>query len=304
MEIKLFNVEDIKERFALLLAKLHDAGFLLDYINDAMIKSPFFDCFENNDINDFMTLSFETISEKVFGKEVIYNYSHEYVNRYYWAGLSIMDIMLNCQIPLKRILLIMPIKEIAASFDIYHEMHPSQFIDHYLELESERSLFKIIRNDKELSISKINYLTDIKIPLLKYFDYSNSTLLSTSFSNLIKLSKLFDVSIDVFKSKSTFIPYSNTIIYSKDFMPILVKNIAEYYGVSKEVTTIDKYLEDKEIKRLLEKYKAVVDVSNPFGIIYITSNRIVRKYLSKEEFRFIYLKSINTLKNNIDILLF
>ena len=47
MEIKLFDASDIKERFALLIAKLHDAGFLLDYINEVMVKSSFFDCFDH-----------------------------------------------------------------------------------------------------------------------------------------------------------------------------------------------------------------------------------------------------------------
>ena len=306
MEIKHFNSELVKERFALLIAKLHDASFLTDFINDVIIKSPFFDCFENNDLTDFMTLSFETITEKYFGKEVVYDYSHNLINAYYWAGLSIMEIMMNLEIPLKRILIVMPLKEIVALYEPYHEMHPEQFLKHYQELENQRSVLKLLRNDANLSISKISYLTNIKSSLLNIIDNSNATLFGTSFSNLTKLSRLFNVSISVFKKKTSYVPYSSLIINSKTAEPILVKYILTYFNFSSgdKITITKNYLEDKEIKNLLKHYKVVVDLSNPFGVLYISSNRINRKYLTKEEFSFIYLKTIDELKLQVEGLLF
>lgn len=304
MEIKLFDANDVKERFALLLAKLHDAGFLLDYINQVIVKSPFFDCFENNELTGFMNKSIETITKEVFGKEVIYNYSHNMINPYYWAGLSIMEIMMNINVPIKRILLIMPLKEIVGCFDVYHEMHPKQFVDHYLELENKRSLFRILRNEKDLSISKISALTGIKKSLLQYFDYSSSTFLATSFSNLNKLSRLFDVSLDVFKKNSNYIPYSSSIIFSKDYKSIFIKNIADYYGGKQNITAIDKYIDNKEARKLLNQHQIIVDISNPFGVIYISSNRIIRKYLNKEEFMFLYCNFIEVIKTKTAGLVF
>lgn len=306
MEIKYFDSEQVKEKFALLLAKLHDAAFLTDYINDVIIKSSFFDCFENNNLNDFMTLSFETITEKYFGKEVVYDYSHNLINAYYWAGLRIMDIMMNLEIPLKRILIVLPLKEIVGLYEPYHEMHPDQLLQHYQELESQRSVLKTLRKAANLSIVKINYLTDIKIPLLNIIDNSNATLFGTSFSNLTKLARLFNVSISVFKKKTSYVPYSSIIINSKNNEPILVKNILAYFNfsTSDNIFITRNYLDEKEIKNLLKQYKAVVDLSNPFGILYKASNRINHKYLTKEEFTFIYLKTINELRLQIEGLLF
>lgn len=209
MEIKFFEAPVIKEKFALLIAKLHSAGLLTDYINDTIIKSPFFDCFEKNDLEDFATLSFESITKAVFKKEVVYDYSLNYVNSYYWAGLSVMSIVMNLGMPLKRALLIMPLKEIVGAFDIYHEMHAEQFLNRYLELENERSLLKILRSSADLSVSKVSYLTGIKSSLLNLLDRSNDALFGTSLSNLAKLSQLFDISIDVFKRKSSLVPFSH-----------------------------------------------------------------------------------------------
>ena len=306
MEIKFFDAELVKERFATLLSKLHDAEFLTDYINDVIVKSPFFDCFENNNLIDFMTLSFETIAEKYFGKEVVFDYSHNLINEYYWAGLTIMEVMMNLEIPLKRILIVMPLREIVTLYEPYHEMHPMQFLRHYQEIEDQRNILKVLRNEANLSISKISYLTGIKAPLLNIMDNSNATLFATSFSNLTKLANLFNISISVLKKKTSFVPYSFSLLNSKTVEPILVNIILNYFNATSndKHVVIHNYMEDKDIKNLLKEYKVVVDLSNPYGILYISSNRINRKYLTEEEFSFLYIKTIDELRLIVDGLLF
>ena len=306
MEIKFFDAELVKERFATLLSKLHDAEFLTDYINDVIVKSPFFDCFENNNLIDFMTLSFETIAEKYFGKEVVFDYSHNLINEYYWAGLTIMEVMMNLEIPLKRILIVMPLREIVTLYEPYHEMHPMQFLRHYQEIEGQRNILKVLRNEANLSISKISYLTGIKAPLLNIMDNSNATLFATSFSNLTKLANLFNISISVLKKKTSFVPYSFSLLNSKTVEPILVNIILNYFNATSndKHVVIHNYMEDKDIKNLLKEYKVVVDLSNPYGILYISSNRINRKYLTEEEFSFLYIKTIDELRLIVDGLLF
>lgn len=306
MENRFFDTSDVKEKFALLISKLNEAGFLLDYINDTIIKSPFFDCFENNDLQDFMTLSFETITEKVFGKEVAYSYNHNHVNPYYWAGLNVMNIMMNYKIPLKRLLIVMPLKEIVDCFDLFHEMNEIQFCEYYVKIEKERNVLKTLRNEFDLSLSKISFLTELKPSLLNLIDKSNETLFSTSFRNLNRLSDLFNVSIDVFKKESNYLPYSSFMIRGNDLKPILLKNMLKYYGFNEtsKLITVDGYLSDKEIRDLLSINEVVVDLSNPFGVIYISSRRIVRKYMINSEFAFIYKKSIEELKTQVNALLF
>ena len=288
------------------MAKLHRAGLLADYINETIIKSPFFDCFEKNDIEDFVTFSFEQITKEVFKKEAIYDPSLNYIDDYYWAGLNIMNIMMNLSVPLKRILITMSLKEAVGAFELYHEMHVRKFLDHYLELESQRSVLKVLRNEQGFSIANIAYLTCIKQSLLKLYDASNNALFGASFSNLIKISTLFGVSIDAFKRKSTYAPFSQFILQSKVFRPLLIDAILRYFNVKDGVSyiLIDHYIEDKEIRKLLGDYKTIVDLSNPFGVIRMSSNRINRKYLSKAEFYFVYQMTIEKLRAHTDDLIF
>lgn len=298
MEFRFFEASSVKERFALLLAKLHHVGFLTDYINDTIVASPFFDCFEKNDIAEFMTLSDESVTKAVFHKEVIYDHSLHYLDEYYWAGLNVMNVMMNLGVPLKRILGIMPLKGIVGAYEIYHEMHPGRFLEHYLELENERSLLKTLRNDQGYSIPNIAYLTGIKTSALNLYDRSNAALFGASFANLTKLSILLGISIDAFRKKSTFVPFSLYLMQNKDFETILVDSILGYFNVKEGTKSIviDHYLNEKEIRKLLGDHKVIVDLSSPFGIIRISSNRICRKYLSEEGFLLAFHSATEKLK--------
>ena len=306
MEIRFFEASTVKERFALLISKLHRVGLLLDYINDAIVQSPFFDCFEKNQIDDFMTKSDENISKEVFRKDVIFDPSENYIDEYYWAGLSVMNVMMNLGVPLKRILVIMPLKEVVGAYPIFHEMHDERFLGHYRERENERGLLKAFRNERHLSIPDIAYLTGIKASLLNLYDRSNAAVFGASFSNLTKLAILFGISIDVFRKESTFAPFSQYILQSKVFEPILVEGILRYFNVKDGTSyvVIDHYLEEKKIRQLLNEYKVIVDLSNPFGIIRVSSNRLNRKYLSKEGFLFIHKAAIAKLKEQTKGLIF
>ena len=301
-----FDCELVKERFALLLSKLHEAGLPSEYIGQVITESSFFDCFEKNDLDSFLSLSLEKITSDVFGKDVVYDYSSKSGDPYYWAGLIIMSVMMNLRIPLKRILIIMPLPEIVNCFALYHEMNDEQFLEHFVSAQKERSLLKIIRKDKGLPLSKISFLTGIKRPTLVKADASTEALLSASFSSLSLLADLFSLSSDVFKKVSSYVPYSSSILQSEKMESILCKNICFYFNIPAEegFAITREYVENKEIRRLLRGNKALVDLSDPFGIAYLSCGCVKRKLLSKEEFLFLYQKSVQELKGQVDSLMF
>ena len=76
--------------------------------------------------------------------------------------------------------------------------------------------------------------------------------------------------------------------------------LSTYFGFDKDTqfVKVDFCKEDKEIRELLKENKLILDMSNPFGIYYMSQHRIIRKYLTKEEFAFLYKKSIKALKTH------
>ena len=301
-----FDCEVAKERFALLVSKLHGAGLPDDYISKVLVESPFFDCFESNDLSSFLGESLESISARVFRKEAIYDYSSVPADPYYWAGLVVMGIMMNGRIPLKRVLLTMDLSEIVSCFAPFHEMSDERFLEYFLSLEKERSLLKRIREEKGLSLRKIAFLAGIKMPTLVRIDSSSEALFGTSFASLSALASLFALSGDVFKRTSSYIPFSFDLLKNGKMEEKLGKNICLYFSIplEKGFSISHYYLNDKEAKGLLGEKGAIVDLSNPFGILYLSSNRLKRKFLSKEEFLFLYVKSSSELQKETGGLLF
>ena len=214
--------------------------------------------------------------------------------------------MINFKVPLKRILLVMPLDEIIMSYNPFHEMNSIQFCKHYLEVEKSRNILKILRKEKGVSIRDLSYLVNIKESFLKVMDNSNATLMATSFRNLNLLSQFFAISLDVFRVESNYIPYSSSFVKGKTLSKIVAKNILSYFGVNPEnnFTITTTYMLDKEFRNALKEYKYIVDLSMPYGLIYFVSHKLTKKYLSNEEFAFIYKKSIEDLKQTTDTLIF
>lgn len=304
---KSYDTQDIKERFALLISRLFEAKLLTDYVNKCILESSFFDCFENNDLDKFMNASFETIAKEVFRFEYVFDYGQGFVPQYYWAGLSIMEIVLNYDIPLKRILTIFPLSDVVGCFDPYHEMHPIQICEHYLKYKEKAvPLLKILRESKNLSLSEVSYLTKINVNTLRMLDNDNASLFSTSFENITKLATLFNVHPNIFKKKSDFVPFSMDALKINEFKAIFIEELLGFYGYDKSINYFVNYeiLSDKQYRNLLKEYKIVVDFNNEFGIVKKQNNRLTFKRLDNEQILFVYKNSLDKYRLTVTGLVF
>ena len=302
---KIYESSDVKEKFAILLSKLHHSNLLSEYINDMIVKSVFFDCFEKNDFEDFMTKSYESIVKEIFNIEIIFDYSLDYVNEFYWAGLIYMDLVFNYSVPLKRAMLILPLKEMVDLYYPYHEAHFSKACEYYLKLEKERSVLEVLRKEKNIQLSKLALITGINEKSLRIFATSNAALFATSFTSLVKLSNFFEVDISIFKTKSSCICYSDSFLRIERFRDIFVSNLLTYLGIRKKENVLYQYtdLDNKEIRKTLQKYDLIIMLFEPFGVIKTSNNVVTQKYISQTEFLFCYANTVDKYKEETPYLL-
>lgn len=303
---KMYDSSEVKEKFAILVSKLHIANLLADYISNVIVKSKFFDCFENNDFEEFMTLSFETITESVFGEEVVFDYSKDYVNEYYWAGLEYMDLLFNYGIPLKRAMIIFPLIKMVDLYYPYHEAHSKKTCEYYLEVEKNTPILNILRTEKNIQLSKLALISKINEKTLRLFDSSNAALFATSVGTLNKLANFFEVDLSVFMSRSSCVPYSESLLTNNEFREIFKDEMLRYFGVKSNDSLKFIYdpLDSKELRQEIKASKLLVILSNPYGIAKMVNNKMVEKYLSDNEFLFIYFNAAEIFKTKIDSLLF
>ena len=257
------------------------------------MKSKFFDCFENNDFDDFVAMSYESIAKQVFKKETVFDPASHLIDEFYWAGLIYMDLLFNYSVPLKRSMIIFPLKEMVDLYYPYHEADFSKAAKFYLKIEQERSVLEILRKERNIQLSKLAFITGINEKSLRIFASSNAALFATSLSSLVKLANFFEVDISVFKTKSSCLPYAEIFFKMDEFRDAFVNNLLFFLGIKKKERILYQYveLENKEMRKALHNYDLIVMLSEPFGVIKSSNNLVIQKYLNQTEFMFLYAKT-------------
>ena len=168
--IDTIELQEIKTKFAKLISKLYtDAGFSIENINDSLVKSDLLDCFEYNRPSVFMNMSFEEISEKLGAGK--FKFNEELNEELYWSGIQYMNIFLNRQIPLKQLLIMIPISTMIEKFKVYHEMNDIEMLKVY-DGFSETSVLRNLRKQSNRSIRELSYITGIPENSLKRYEKS------------------------------------------------------------------------------------------------------------------------------------
>lgn len=283
------NSNIIKNKFGTLLSIVHSFGFVDDAINEMIINSDFFDCFENNNDNVFLQAGIEDIVVKVFNKNIYIDYNKPLISEYYWAGQSYIQIMLNNDVPLKRILLFLPLKEMINLFPVYHEINPLKLCQRYKKIEESNNLLKILMDREKYSIRKLSYLCGIKdVTLISYLQ-DNKKMFNASYKNIVTISNQFSISMHIFSRCSSYVPYFDFMSNDDEFINKFVMCILTYLNINNNgIKVINNYVDNKEIIKLLKKYKKVLYVKDKI-IVYSSRNKII---LSEIEYRSLLKKTI------------
>ena len=236
--IKQVNILYLKEKFATLLSKLYeDAKISLNEINDKLLYSDFLNCFEQNQLDEFINDSYESIIYKLFNKETVF--SNELNSEIYWAGIQYMNIFLNKTIPLKQILLLCPLEEMIEYFAIYHELQENEIINKFISDNYSKSILSKLIKDKTLNMQKISYLTNISINTLKYYSLNNINLFNASNENINKLKHILKVDDSLFVKQSNFVPYSSHLLEDQTLFYMFNEIVKKYYKTNENVKNKD-----------------------------------------------------------------
>ena len=275
--IDTIELQEIKIKFARLISRLYtDAKFSIENINDILIKSDLLDCFEYNQPNLFLNMTFEEISEKLgAGKIKFYEDLNEEL---YWAGLQYMNIFLNKMIPLKQLLVAIPIYSMIEKFKIYHEMNDIEMLKVY-DGFSEISMLKSLRKQSGHSIRELSFITGIPENSLKRYEKSNNYLLNASFENIYSLSRFFRVDASLFRKKTTFIPYVESLWSDQNFISELKRQLCCAFKIKEDDTLLIREADDIK-EKLIESARIIV--VEPISFLYTAySDRVLKKHLDE-----------------------
>ena len=257
--INFVDTYSLKHKFASFLSKSYfSAGLTLEQINNVMVfdKRLFF--METNNYKWFIDKQIEELDAELFGSDLFF-YSND-ANPVYWAGLQYMTISLNCSIPLNQIFLLCPLDKMVSLYEAFHEMSSQHIIERFLENEYKNSVLKAIREYRNMSLKELSLLSSIPYDSLKYYEKTNNTLFSASSSNISSLSNALGVESSLFLKKSSFVPFSLSLLDDQLFVNKISKQLSSYLSIK-----------DLQIQKILNQ-----DEQNPIeGYLYIGSINVL-----------------------------
>ena len=288
--------KELKKRFSLLLNHLLRSGLTQEYIEEKIVRDPYFLFMENNDIESFLKTPFETIIKRVFNKEVYIDYSLPLVSEYVWAGEMYITIALNENIPLQRLFLLMPISVMLSLFNPYHEMNNYQLVKRYIDEYDKKSVLKLLAKEKDLSIREIAALTGISNKtLLSYLD--NKKLFKASSNNVYLLSSFFNVPFCLLNKESAFLSFSSSYLKDYQILSSFIIALSNYLDIDVHQILINQSnLDLEKVEAVKDKYIFHV---NSLSVITVKRNKKFIKYLDKNEVAYLGKEALNDIKNNL-----
>ena len=259
---------DIKEKFGHIISKLfYGAKIDIENINYKILSDDFFDFFEKNDLS-FLGEQYQTIAKQLFNANIINETNN--TNPLYWAGIEYMNICLNLFIPLKQVVLLCPLQEMINHYDIYHEMNDIEILKEFLNNEYKRSILKNARKLRNVTINELSVLTNISSQTLKYYEKSNDNLFNASFINIEKIARALDLSLSIFKRKSSFVYINKNLLENNDYISTLKGIIKKYYNIKEN----DFIFELKETALIKYGKKQIIIDSELFKKFILLTNYI------------------------------
>ena len=119
-------------------------------------------------------------------------------NDAYWAGLSYFDLQQELKTPFSLLFLKLPLSKMLDIYSIYHEMDLSSLVSYFVSLNKEKTILRILCENKKCSLNDICKKTNIKLSTLKKYNESDSHLYSASFQNINKLVNYFNTTYSLF----------------------------------------------------------------------------------------------------------
>lgn len=262
------NVSLMKRKFAKLLSSLyHQANIELVNISEQFIFGDYFDSLENNKDNNLLIKPIDVIINDLF-KAPLLNDESQDIGPIYWSGIQYMNLFLNYGIPIKTLFLLCPLDQMAAHYQVYHEMGEIQFCEMFLKTYYAKSILKLLRKERGLTVNELSMLTRISVPTINYYEANNDNLFNASNKNISEISNALKVSDIFFKKESDFVPLSEYLIQDIDFVKSFSKVINTYFNLKNDQLISIDPLEDVDVPYLI--------INNP-NTLFLKKKKIIIK---------------------------
>ncbi len=192
------DIKTIKETFARLFViavqnKINFASFTFMLERSELIEK-----IENKAYDDYFNHSIKDLFYDITNYCVDEDTSYGIYNDAYWCGFSYYELFIRLKKPFSYIFLKLSFSKMIDIYSIYHEMDISSLINYFLQIEKEKTILRVLCEQKGCSLSKLSEETGISHNTISKYNASDDALYNASFQTIIKIAKYFSAPFSLF----------------------------------------------------------------------------------------------------------
>lgn len=192
------NIKVVKELFArLFVLGIHNKMNFLAFTK-AVEKSEFVRKIEDGQFDDYFNTPLEKIFFDITKREIDKDISFGIFDDAYWCGYSYFELHQKTKKSFAFIFLKLPLSKMMDIYSIYHEMDFSSLFNYFQKIDEEKTLLRLLCEEKNCSITKLSLKTGISKATLSKYNASDEALYKASFQNIYKIVMYFDVPFVLF----------------------------------------------------------------------------------------------------------
>ena len=194
-----YELDNLRETFSRLFVLAVRNKINFKSFTNMLSNSSFIVAIEKDKYNELFNKPIEQLLFSITGFETKEDNSYGIYNDAYWCGQNYFDLHIKTKKPFVYLFLKLPFEEMMNIYSIYHEMDFSSLVDYFHKKENEKTILRILCEEKRCSLNDLCKATSLSLNTLRKYNSSDDILYNASFQNIIKLIEYFDVSYLVFK---------------------------------------------------------------------------------------------------------
>ena len=194
-----YELDNLRETFSRLFVLAVRNKINFKSFTNMLSNSSFIESIEKDKYNDLFNKPIEQLLFSITGFETKEDNSYGIYNDAYWCGQNYFDLHMKTKKSFVYIFLKLPFEELMNVYSIFHEMDFTSLLEYFRKKEKEKTILRILCEEKRCSLNDISKATTLNLNVLKKYNSSDEALYKASFQNISKLISYFDVSYLLFK---------------------------------------------------------------------------------------------------------
>ena len=194
----LYRLKDLFARIFVLAVsnKMHLTAF-----TRALEKSTFLLKVEKGLYDDYFNQSIENIFFDITDYHIREDDAFGVYDDAYWSGAAYFELNLRLNRPFSYLFRKLPLEEMMNIYSIYHEMDITSLVGRFQEAEREKTILRILCEERGCSLPALSKATGIGLPILRKYNASDDALFKGSFQNIVRIAEFFDAPLSLFVNK-------------------------------------------------------------------------------------------------------